>query len=282
VALDVSGKAFLTLTFARLGGHTVTVRYLGDANYNPSSSSAVTIQVNAGHQAASVTTLTSSVTTAAAGQKVVLTTKVVAASGGAGRPTGKVQFLVNGKALGQPVQLDDKGMAVLAVTTLPSGTVHLTVRYLGNGNFGPSTSRERVVKVGQPPARDAVVVSSSGNPGMVGHWVQFTAQVTAPATRAHPLTGKVQFLVDGTPVGRPVALDAHGKAVWTTSWSQAGTHRITARYLGNSFFGAVTSPVFVEKVAVVTDPNLARLIAAWPTLPESIRQAILALLDSRR
>jgi hypothetical protein len=282
VALDVSGKALLTLTFARPGGHRVTVRYLGDANYYPSSSSAMTIQVHAGHQAASVTTLTSSVATAAAGQKVVLTARVVAGSGGTGRPTGKVQFLVNGNALGQPVQLDSRGMAVLAITTLPPGTDHITVRYLGNGNFSPSNSREQVVKVSRPQAQDAVVVSSSGNPGTVGHSVTFTAQVTAPVTRAHPLTGKVQFLVDGTPVGRPVALDAHGKAVWTISWNQAGTHKITARYLGNSFFSAVTSPVFVEKVAVVTDPNLARLIAAWPTLPESIRQAILALLDSRR
>jgi hypothetical protein len=29
-----------------------------------------------------------------------------------------------------------------------------------------------------------------------------------------------------------------------------------------------------------TDPDLARLVAAWPMLPEPIRRAVLALIDS--
>jgi hypothetical protein len=29
-----------------------------------------------------------------------------------------------------------------------------------------------------------------------------------------------------------------------------------------------------------TDPDLARIIAAWPTLPEPIRRAMLALVES--
>jgi hypothetical protein len=31
-----------------------------------------------------------------------------------------------------------------------------------------------------------------------------------------------------------------------------------------------------------TDPDLARIIAAWPTLPEPIRRAMLALVETGR
>jgi hypothetical protein len=38
--------------------------------------------------------------------------------------------------------------------------------------------------------------------------------------------------------------------------------------------------VFVRRFAQELDPELARLVDAWPTLPDPIRRAMLALLSS--
>jgi hypothetical protein len=32
--------------------------------------------------------------------------------------------------------------------------------------------------------------------------------------------------------------------------------------------------------AAATDPDLARVLAAWPTMPDPIRRAVLALIES--
>jgi hypothetical protein len=276
VALDLSGAASLSFTFTKSGIHTIAVRYPGDAHFAPSASPALTVTIAAAHQSATTTSLTVSTATAGFGQTVTLTATVAALGG---KPGGKVQFLDNGTALGQSVTLDATGKAILRIASLTPGTHDITVRYLGSADFSASLSTAKTVKIAR--AWTDVVVKSSAAPAVTNQQVVLTAQVTAPDAGGATPTGKVQFLVNGVAWGQAVAVDASGKAVFSTSFGQTGTYHVTARYLGDADYGTSTSLVLIQQVNPPTqpDPDLARLIAAWPTLSASVRAAILALLQ---
>jgi hypothetical protein len=51
---------------------------------------------------------------------------------------------------------------------------------------------------------------------------------------------------------------------------------------GDNTLGNPAPASAAESGAVAVDPDLARLIAAWPALPQAIRRVILALVESGR
>ena len=55
----------------------------------------------------------------------------------------------------------------------------------------------------------------------------------AAKSDTQPLGGSVQFAVDGINAGRPVPLEQR-QASFTTSFEDAGAHRITATYSGDA------------------------------------------------
>jgi hypothetical protein len=121
-----SGLASLTTTSLNTTGNSsITAVYSGDANYSGSTSVAITLSV----LNASTVTVTSSSTSAPAGQSVTLTATVTGSN-----PTGTIQFLVNGVALGTPVTLTN-GVATLTTTGLTTtGANQITSTYSGDGN----------------------------------------------------------------------------------------------------------------------------------------------------
>ena len=79
--------------------------------------------------------------------------------------------------------------------------------------------------------------------------VTFTATVTGTTPFPGPPTGKVQFTVDGNPLGAPVTLDASGVATLTTTALPGGTHLVRAVYLGDADYGTSTSaPVSHQRI----------------------------------
>jgi hypothetical protein len=66
-----------------------------------------------------------------------------------------------------------------------------------------------------------------------GDPITLTASITSPI-EGQTVAGAVQFAVDGTDVGDPVAIDADGEAIWTTDSLEAGTHSISIRYVGST------------------------------------------------
>lgn len=74
-------------------------------------------------------------------------------------------------------------------------------------------------------------VTSSSNPSDLTQSVTFTATVTSTG----PLTGTVQFKIDGSNSGGPVNLSG-GVATLTTAALTAGTHTVTAAYSGDANF----------------------------------------------
>jgi len=91
------------------------------------------------------------------------------------------------------------------------------------------------------PAATTNVVSSSANPSPDGSNVTFTSTETPLAPGSGTPSGTVQFLVDGAPLGSPVAL-AGGVASTTTASLAHGTHVIGACYAGDgNFFGSTNN-----------------------------------------
>jgi CSLREA domain-containing protein len=74
-------------------------------------------------------------------------------------------------------------------------------------------------------------VTSSSNPSDLTQSVTFTATVTSTG----PLTGTVQFKIDGSNAGSALTL-SNGVATFTTSTLTVGTHSVTADYSGDANF----------------------------------------------
>ena len=107
------------------------------------------------------------------------------------------------------------------------------------------------------PATTGTTISSSTNPSVAGQPVTFTATVTAPAGGTP--TGSVTFLDNGTPLGT-TPLGNDGQATFTTSALTAGSHPITAVYLGAPTFKGSTSRAITA--VVEQDPTTTTTTAS--------------------
>ena len=96
------------------------------------------------------------------------------------------------------------------------------------------------------PGATEIVVKDDKDPTSVGENVTFTATVSQAAPRKPgALAGKAQFVLDGDPTGAPVALDASGRATWTTSNLTAGVHSVSANYIpgvGSAVLASSSAP----------------------------------------
>ena len=174
--------------------------------------------------------LISSVNPAAVGTPVTFTATL---TGNAAVPTGTVEFLDGGGAIGTGV-LDGNGVATLTTSTLALGTHPISVRYAATLDFGAAASgvlSEKIVPVVSNLA-SAVVLQSSLNPSAQGQSVTFTATVSVPGPFVNLVnSGTVQFL-DGTAVIGSGTINATGRAVFSTAALAVGSHPITASYAG--------------------------------------------------
>jgi subtilase family serine protease len=83
-------------------------------------------------------------------------------------------------------------------------------------------------------AGTTVAVSSGNASPTYGQSVTFTATVSPLSGTGE--TGTVQFVIDGSNAGSPVALANNGTATYTTSSLAVGSHTILASYRGDSNF----------------------------------------------
>ena len=208
----------------------MTAVYSGDTSNLGSTSAPLSEQILAA--GSSVTTVSSSLNPASVGQTVTFLANVVGSS-----PTGTVQFMDGTAALAAPVALTS-GAASLSTSSLASGVHSITAFYSGDGSNSASTSG----LLGQTIARDATstALASSLNPASPGQTVTITATVTGNSP-----TGTIQFADGKTALGSPVVLTA-GAASLSTSSLTAGTHSITAIYVGDGSNAASTSAVLSQ------------------------------------
>jgi hypothetical protein len=255
----VSGNAAgLTTNALALGTHSITASYSGDSNFTGSNSGVVSQVVK---QAATATAVTSSLNPAYLTQSITFTATVTGQYGGLA--TGSVTFKAGSNTLGTAT-LNSSGQASVTTSFSTAGPRSITAIYVGDVNYHGSTSSVLTQTVNKFPTTTAV--GSSLSPSLVGQSVTFTATVSS-TYGSIPNGDKVTFK-DGTTVLAIVALSG-GTASYTTSSLAAGSHAITASYLGDTLF-QISSGTF--KQIVNKNPSSAAVV---PSLnPSTYGQAV--------
>ena len=243
------GAASVSTSSLGPGTHTITAVYNGDVNYAGSTSSAVSQIVS---QAVTTTSVASTAATAVFGQSVTLTATIAVTAPGAGTPTGSVSFN-DGTTVLNTVPLSGN-TASYTTTSLAVASHTITAVYGGDTDFTASTSGPLTEAVSKSFTQTAL--TAAPNPSSLGQSVTFTAAVSATAPGAGTPTGSVNFLDGTTYLGSgPLA---GGTATFSTSALAAGSHSMTAVYVGDGDFMFNTSPVVTQVVGkAATATNIA-------------------------
>jgi uncharacterized protein (TIGR03118 family) len=179
VSSVINGVADFNTTFDKVGTHTITAQYSGDATFLPSSENlplkvsglATRAALAAPTEAALDSTVTLSATISSAG----------------GIPTGQVTFADGRNTTLGTSPVDATGVAVLRINTLAAGAHSLSAAYSGDGEFASSTS----------PAVTLTVTSEDFSVGANPPTATVTAgqstQFRLSVTPAGGFTGNVAF-----------------------------------------------------------------------------------------
>jgi hypothetical protein len=147
-------------------------------------------------------------------------------------PTGQIAFSDASAPLG--TQVVTQKSAAESQPLLPAGTHPISAAYGGDSLYSSSAAN---LSLGVAKATPTISLVSKpepvvdGEPAVLTVSVQFSASVP---------TGSVVFL-DGTTVLGTAPLDSSGLATLNVSALSAGSHRLDARYEGDSNFKSVTS-----------------------------------------
>jgi hypothetical protein len=212
------GEASVTTSSLTVGKHTIRAIYNGDGIYRKSRGSTT----QAVEKYATTTALVGSPNPAVYGQAVTYTATVT--STGPGIPTGKVKLTGVGE-----VPLIN-GVATITKSLVSAGTHPITAEYIGDDDFGKSTSPVWEEVVNQ--ASTTTVLTSSANPSSSGQSVTFTATVTS-STGLDPF-GKVTFTAGGVTLSVVALKDTVAQV--STAALPVGSTTITATYGGAEGF----------------------------------------------
>ncbi|MCU1458201.1 MAG: hypothetical protein JWL73_2293 [Actinomycetia bacterium] len=234
-----SGVATVSTSGLSVGTHALTAVYAGDGNFTTSTSAGVDQVVDT---AGTTTAVVSSQSPSTFSNSVTFTATVSPLAPATGTPAGTVEFFDGTTSLGAPVTLTG-GSAGLDVSSLTGGSHPITAKFVSAdaATFGDSTSDPLTQSVNTADT-DTGLAASPTSP-VHGQSVTFTANVVSFATTSGVVpTGTVQFKVDGTDLGTPVALDGTGHATSVaTSALPTGGHTVTAAYAGDSNYTPSTS-----------------------------------------
>lgn len=140
--LDSNGEVLVNISDLSIGTHQIDANYLGSEIFNPSTAT-LTQQVN---KANTKVTLEGSAKTSTPGKPLTFTAIV----GAKEMPTGTVQFLMDGKKIGDAIPLGEKKEASITIDNAEAGSHQITAIYSGDENFNSSTSPEFMVTISSP------------------------------------------------------------------------------------------------------------------------------------
>ena len=220
--------------------HSVVASYNGSADFLPSTAE-VTETVAPQPTTTEVTASSLATTT---GEPVSFTATVTPSAGTA-NPTGSVTFTDNGTPIGTSTLSTDGGVTTtsMLLTTLPLGVNAIGASFVGNLDFGTSTSTSALVTVSR--ATTELSLGSSDNPSTAGQPVTLTASVLTSTGSGE--TGTVTFSYEGMVIG--AANVSNGQATFTTAALPVGTGYVTAAYTGDgNFAGSTTTSTWSQEV----------------------------------
>ncbi|MGN6724048.1 MAG: beta strand repeat-containing protein [Marmoricola sp.] len=240
VVVNASGLAQSdTLASPDPGSHTVIAAYTPDANHLGSGDT-LTQTVN---DASVAVHLTSSKPNALFGDSVTFSATVTSQQVGTGKPTGFVQFAVDGAALGNAVAISNGTATAPAVSNLSPGSHVVTATYSGDTHFTAALDT-MTQSVGQIATTTVLTtgMASYGSP------VSVSATVT-PANSGYGIPGGTVSFLEGTTVLATAPLSgANSTASAQISGLSGGTHSIVAVYQGAGRFAGSTS---AAKTAII-------------------------------
>jgi len=229
------------VTSLAVGSHQITAIWAGNTGGSPyggSTSAAITQTVG---KAASTTVVTAFPNPSTFGQTVTVTATVFPSVS-----DGTVTFTDPDGTLGTCTPTS--GTCHISVSSLAVGNHAITATWGGDANYTGSASDGLLVQ-GVNVATTTTTVGSSNTSTIHGQSVTFTAHVTSSGGTP---TGTVDFFDSAVLIGS-CSLTSGSCSMSTTSLA-AGSHTITASYLGNASFGASSS-----------SPGVTQVVAAYGT-----------------
>ena len=187
------------------------------------------------------------------GQPVTLTATV--GQTGSSAPTGSINFMNGSVSLGQ-ASLDSQGTATLVLSSLSAGSYSLVGSYSGDSNYPAGESGFVSLQV---LATTETTLVASPNPVTVGQTLNLVATVSASGTAS--LSGAVNFMNGSTVLGT-ASVNSSGVATLPIASLPAGTHSLTARYVGNASFLTSTSAAASVTVAGSIATTATKLVAS--------------------
>jgi hypothetical protein len=216
-----------------------------------------------------VTTLTASATALGALQPVTMTASVTSATGAA-VPNGTVTFIVDGTTTAGSAPLIN-GVATLDSNAGGPGAHQITAQFSGNGSFAPSTSAPLTVTTAPFAASTYTVLVPWTNPQALGTPVTVSAIVLPLDTAPNP-TGTVEFYDGGVLVA--AAAISGGLATVSFTPPGAGTHTLSARYLGSATMApSIAPPVQITVFSGPVPVSTQTAVTVSPN-PVSLGQAV--------
>jgi hypothetical protein len=228
VALTGNQAAY-SINYKTVGAHAITVTYSGDANNTGSTSPVLTEQVIKGVRTKIVVTTSGS--PSLAGQPVTFTATVTSTHGAI--PDGELVTFYDGTTA---IGAGATASGVVAFTTsLPTAKNDIIkATYPGDATFEPSTgSVKQVVDKNSTTTALSLYPDPGDTDAPEDFWVTVTSAGPTP-------TGTVKIM-DGT---RAIASQQlGGGTAYLNKKLTAGTHMITALYLGDAASVTSTSPM---------------------------------------
>ncbi|TAK57791.1 MAG: T9SS type A sorting domain-containing protein [Bacteroidetes bacterium] len=227
-----AGSASLSVSSLDAGAHSLTAKYSGDADYDTSSSSPFSHNVQ---QVATTTSIAAPAITYNANGNVTVTV-----SSTAGIPSGNVTLTVDGGSpMSQPLT---SGSTTFTVAGLNAGEHSLNASYVAQGNFAASSTSGtiQVNRAATTTALSAPAITYNANG---------TVTVTVSSSAGTP-AGNVSLSVDGS-IATTMALTS-GSATFTITSPSAGDHSLNAAYAaqGNFDSSSITGNLHVNLAPV--------------------------------
>ncbi len=228
LALTAGSATSPDLGTLSVGEHSLQAVYSGDSSNLISTSSLVTQTVTKGE---AQITVGATVTPSVYGQAVRFTVTVDPAMEGSARPTGPVQFRINGEDFDEPVELVDGAASSSPISNLVVGDYAITAEYGGDASYAGKTAPAFTQTVEK--AQTTITLTADVTPSIYGQPVDYTVTVTPTEPGSITPQGQVQFTVDGEEIRDPIAL-VDGTATIELSELSVGEHTLGASYAGDA------------------------------------------------
>ncbi len=228
----------------------ITVQFLGDGNYLPSSQQ-YSMPVDLAPTSAALTVSPNQVER---GGTVTLTATVATVRPRPGTPTGVVQFFDGSQLLGE-ITLNN-GVASFMTSTLAVGNHQISAYYLGDGVYQGSGAAPLTVTVSI--VQSSLTLAALPSQAVYGQAVALSATVSGTNGGANVPTGTVQFWNGTTLLG--TATVSNGVATLQTTTLPIGIDAVTAQYSGDSNFppsnSSTAAVIITSSASVATTTGL--------------------------